>query len=127
MRWAGQWNAAMDLATMSRDPETGELSEAVAKEADEQVLEAVNGAIVSAVAMEKALEDEGPVHNGDRCLMGAAISLASLQLTPDTTKQAERFFEAVLRYYPGTQSADDAQDGLDTCFKSPFRCHPVDG
>ena len=126
MRWAGQWNAAMDLATMSRNPETGELSEAVAREVDEQVLEAVNGAIVSAEAMEKVLEDEGPVRNGDQCLMFAAISLANLQQTRDSTKQAERFFEAVIRYYPGTQSADDAQDGLDTCFESRFACYPGD-
>lgn len=131
-KWVGQWNAAMDLASMSRDHETGLLTEAEDREVREQVLEAANGLIVNAAAMEEALEDEGPVRNGDQCLMAAATSLALLSgfgnyegpQTPDNAKQAKRFFEAVLRYYPGTRSADEAQDGLDNCHESRPTCYP---
>lgn len=131
-KWIGQWNAAMDFAVMARDHETGLLTEAEDREVRGQVLEAANGLIANAGAMEKALEDEGPVRNGDQCLMLAATSLAQLSgfgnyegpQAPDNTKQAKRFFEAVLRYYPGTQSADEAQDGLDYCHESRPTCYP---
>ena len=131
MTWEVRWNAAMDLATSYA--ETGGLTDEEAEEVREQVLEAADGLIVNAVAMEKVLEDEGPVLNGDQRLMSAATSLAQLsglvhsegpQWTRDTTKQVKRFFDAVLRYYPRTRAANEAQEGLDNCHESRPTCYP---
>ena len=131
LKWGAQWNAAMDFASASY-AESGDMTEAETNDVREQVLEAADGLFVNAAAMEDVLEDEGPVRNGDQCLMSAATSLAQLsglvhsegpQWTRNTTKHVKRFFGAVLHFYPGTQAANEAQEGLDICHESGPTCY----
>lgn len=70
---------------------------------------------LNAGAMERKLEEEGPIRDGDECLNSAALGLAfiaEILSDPEVQRRACRHYRSLLRYYPDSKYADEARSSI---------------